>query len=175
MIAYSAKEIPWRNGLGTTRQLLIDPVDADLDSFSLRISSAKITSRRSDFSAFPNHRRILVVLSGGPIRLLHDNNGEWVELKAMQTVHSFSGSSSTLCEVLAAEEPFPPVVDFNVMYAKDGAAWQCVLGPAKAEKGSFVFVAQGEFAGLKTGEMGRFDGDEDAQVPEGCCIVFKSK
>ena len=48
LIKYSTLvEEPWKNGLGTTRQIVIWPLDATLENFEWRVSAAAII--------FPGH------------------------------------------------------------------------------------------------------------------------
>lgn len=61
----------WLNGMGETLQLAIQPQDADfkLQQFEYRISVATLSVGHSQFSLFPNHRRWLLILQGGPVTL----------------------------------------------------------------------------------------------------------
>ena len=55
--------IPWKNGGGVTRDVLISPANANLDAFDWRISIAEI-ARDGAFSQFPGIDRKLAVLDG---------------------------------------------------------------------------------------------------------------
>jgi hypothetical protein len=55
--------IPWKNGGGMTRDVLISPAGATLDAFDWRISIAEI-ARDGAFSQFPGIDRKLAVLEG---------------------------------------------------------------------------------------------------------------
>src|SRR5207253_2061990 len=59
----------WRNGLGHTDQIAIEPPTAKLAAgdYLWRISTAQI-ARGSEFSLFPEHDRILVILAGAGVR-----------------------------------------------------------------------------------------------------------
>lgn len=55
--------IPWKNGGGVTRDVLISPLGTLLDAFDWRISIAEIVSN-GPFSSFPGIDRKLAVLDG---------------------------------------------------------------------------------------------------------------
>lgn len=55
--------IPWKNGGGVTRDVLISPLGTSLDAFDWRISIADIISN-GPFSSFPGIDRKLAVLDG---------------------------------------------------------------------------------------------------------------
>lgn len=61
---------PWRNGAGTTHELVRVPLGAD---FALRVSVAEIV-RAAPFSSFPGYRRYLYLLDGGPVTLSIDGH-----------------------------------------------------------------------------------------------------
>lgn len=64
------KIMPWKNGLGTTREIDISPLGADFASgnFDYRLSSATVASA-SEFSKFPGFDRILCVIQGSGISI----------------------------------------------------------------------------------------------------------
>src|SRR4051794_12660438 len=66
------KRSTWKNGLGFTDEIAIYPPDSNLvqGNFLWRLSSARI-EKASPFSAFPNHDRILLVLKGAGLKLIH--------------------------------------------------------------------------------------------------------
>lgn len=63
------KKMPWKNGLGTTFEVDISPVDAALDqmNFDFRISLAQVSSENS-FSNFSGMERFLTVIRGSGIK-----------------------------------------------------------------------------------------------------------
>lgn len=98
--------MPWKNGGGTTSEILIAPPGADIASFDWRISMARI-DQDGDFSRFPGVDRTLTVL-GGAVSL-HLTTGECQQLNAISPPYGFPGE----CEV-AAEVERGPVHDLNV-------------------------------------------------------------
>lgn len=143
---------PWKNGLGFTDQIAIHPPKADLrrGDFIWRLSSARI-ERASPFSPFPQHDRVLVILSGAGVRLTHTfeegADPEVVELGPLEP-YEFPGDVPTHCELRDG-----PVVDLSVFFAKGLDAQVEALEIRAGETttisfdGSvgFVFNAGGEF------------------------------
>ena len=56
------RDMPWKNGRGTTHQLLVLPPEADLDSFDVRVSLALVQAD-GPFSSFPGVDRTMVVIA----------------------------------------------------------------------------------------------------------------
>lgn len=141
----------WRNGLGHTDQIAIEPADADLRSgnYLWRISSAVIANA-SAFSVFPDHDRALVILSGGGVRLTHEDDGfrESVELPPWEP-YEFPGDIRSHCTLLDGT-----VRDLSVFFRKGvvNASVEVVrVGGEEvwswepAATWNFVFAARGNF------------------------------
>lgn len=99
---------PWRNGGGTTRELLAWPGAQDWD---WRISVAEV-ERAGPFSSFPGVRRWFAVLSGMGVRLSVQEPGrvQVHELGADSAPLAFDGGADTGCELIDG-----PTEDFNLM------------------------------------------------------------
>lgn len=96
---------PWKNGGGTTRDILVSPTGAALDDFDWRLSLAQV-DRDGPFSRFDNIDRTLVLLSGAmtlhePDRRIELVRGEPVEFPGERAIEATVSGGSTL--------------DFNVM------------------------------------------------------------
>ena len=63
---------PWKNGLGTTADVLLFPEGSSHDTFDIRVSLATITSE-SDFSAFPGVDRWITRLGRNRLSLVFDD------------------------------------------------------------------------------------------------------
>jgi hypothetical protein len=98
--------MPWKNGLGSTTELYVDPPDAGLDDFVWRVSIATLTTS-GPFSRFEGCDRIITQLEGAPMRLTHDAGAP--QMLAPLTPHAFAGEADT-CATLTS-----PARDFNVM------------------------------------------------------------
>ncbi len=85
------KEMPWKNGGGTTWQMRLEPPQADFPTapFVWRLSSAVLT-QDGPFSVFPGLRRLLTVVEGHGLllsgRLLQP--GEVLEFSGDTPVHA---------------------------------------------------------------------------------------
>jgi environmental stress-induced protein Ves len=105
------KVMPWKNGLGSTTELLISPAGSTVqEGFDWRISLAQVPST-GPFSALPDYDRTIMLLRGDPMRLEHEGHGETL-LKAFQP-YAFDGAWNTT-GVLTGQA----VEDFNVMVRK---------------------------------------------------------
>jgi environmental stress-induced protein Ves len=96
---------PWKNGGGTTRDILVSPPGASLDEFDWRLSLAQV-DRDGPFSRFDGVDRTLVLLSGAmtlhePDRRIELIRGEPVRFPGERAIEATLNGGSTL--------------DFNVM------------------------------------------------------------
>ena len=57
------KAMPWKNGLGVTREIAVEPVGASMEDFLWRVSIADVDTA-SPFSRFPGIDRTIVLLQG---------------------------------------------------------------------------------------------------------------
>jgi len=101
------KNIPWKNGKGTTTELAISK-NGTLENFDWRISIASV-SEDGEFSDFSGYWRKLILISGNGIRLVHDEN-KIDELSDILSIASFSGNSKTVGKLCDGT-----IFDFNVM------------------------------------------------------------
>jgi uncharacterized protein len=96
---------PWKNGGGTTRDIVVSPPGASLDDFDFRLSLAHV-ERDGPFSRFDGVERTLVLLSGA--MTLHERDHR-IDLVRGQPV-AFEGER-TIAATLAGGS----TLDFNVM------------------------------------------------------------
>lgn len=101
---------PWRNGGGTTRELIAWPSAADWD---WRISVAEI-EKDGPFSGYDGVQRWFAVLSGWGVRLALD--GQVHELGPHGGALEFDGAAAPGCTLVDG-----PTEDFNLMVRKDRA------------------------------------------------------
>jgi hypothetical protein len=134
----------WKNGGGSTRQLLAYPPGASLDSFTYRVSVAEVDSD-GPFSHFPGIDRSLAILNGDGLALM--KGGQlFATLLAGQPPLAFDGALP-----LAGLRLGGKVRDFNVM-SRQGQASHCcrqlVLAagshPLPLPPRSLLFVASGQ-------------------------------
>ncbi len=95
---------PWKNGLGSTREILCRHVGGKL---AFRLSLARVTSD-GPFSRFEGFERILTVVSGDGMRLVGD--GEVYQADPLDPIR-FSGNAALIgtCQT-------GPVENFNLIF-----------------------------------------------------------
>ena len=103
---------PWKNGGGTTRDILVSPAGASLEDFDWRLSLAQV-DRDGPFSRFDRVDRTLVLLSGAmtlhePERSIVLVRDEPVEFPGERAIDATLDGDSTL--------------DFNVMTRRGRAS-----------------------------------------------------
>jgi len=104
----------WKNGAGSTTELAIHPKESCIGaSFLWRLSIASLTTS-GPFSSFPGYDRIIILLSGNPMRLVHHDIAEQ-QLHALAPVR-FRGEWATSGYLNGSD-----VQDFNVMVQRQHA------------------------------------------------------
>jgi uncharacterized protein len=104
--------VPWRNGLGSTTQLWVEP-GANSEEFLYRISIAPVQAD-GPFSDFSDYHRSLILIEGSGITLEHSTGQSDCLEQRFDTAH-FSGAWQTDAQLHRG-----PITDFNVM-ARKGA------------------------------------------------------
>lgn len=99
--------MPWRNGLGSTTELVIAPEGASLESFDFRLSIAQLAAA-APFSRFPGVDRWLLMLEGS-VRLAIGEAAD-VNLDPTQSGVEFAGEQSVTATPLDS-----PAKDLNLM------------------------------------------------------------
>ena len=122
---------PWRNGGGTTRELLAWP---HKDEWAARVSVARI-ERAGPFSAYPGVERWFAVLSGGGVKLRID--GKEHGLDARSDALRFDGRAQVECSLDDGATE-----DFNLMLQGREGALRRVSGRHEfsCRKGSLVGI-----------------------------------
>jgi environmental stress-induced protein Ves len=115
--------MPWKNGGGTTSEILIEPPGADMASFDWRISMARI-DEDGEFSCFPIVDRTLTMLSGA--MSLRVDTGDCQRLDAISPPFAFAGEDKITAEVKQS-----PIHDLNVFTRRtvfSHKVWRLTLG-----------------------------------------------
>lgn len=100
--------MPWKNGAGTTREIVRDAGDG-LEGFGWRVSIADVGAP-GPFSAFSGYQRVISVLEGEGMRLKVDGFDSR-ELRALDAF-AFDGASAVECTLLGGA-----IRDFNLIYS----------------------------------------------------------
>jgi environmental stress-induced protein Ves len=102
------RTVPWRNGLGSTREVAIEPVSGSVErGFDWRISRAGVAND-GPFSSFPGIDRSLWLVRGAGLELRIDECSERLE-RPWQRV-DFAGEAEVSARLLGG-----PIEDLNVM------------------------------------------------------------
>jgi hypothetical protein len=104
----SLAPIPWKNGGGITRNLAVEPEDADFDHFLWRLSFAEVNAP-GRFSMFPGVDRSIVTWKGNGL-LLHSSSWGHVGITPDAEPHIFRGEDEIEATLVDG-----PTIDFNVM------------------------------------------------------------
>lgn len=111
--------VPWKNGGGTTREVLAHPPGAGTGGFAWRLSIASV-EQDGPFSAFPGVDRTLLLLEGAGMTLTFSPPGEPARAvrvdRALEPVR-FDGAWPARCALLGG-----PVRDLNLMVDRTRAA-----------------------------------------------------
>jgi uncharacterized protein len=99
--------MPWKNGLGTTTEIAVEPPGAALHDFAWRLSIADLAAS-GPFSTFPGIERIILQTEGEPMELVHEGGGR--RRLALLAPYRFDGEWPTHGELGATHAR-----DFNLM------------------------------------------------------------
>ncbi len=99
---------PWKNGGGSTREIVCWPPGAGMDTFDWRVSLATI-AQSGPFSVFAGVDRVILLLDGDGVHLQSAGGIDHRLDEALQPF-AFSGDETLDCTLLGG-----PSQDFNVM------------------------------------------------------------
>ena len=133
--------VPWKNGMGRTRELAIHPTGARTDDFIWRVSVAEVDSA-SPFSAFPGIDRHIALLEGAGFTMTLDD-GRVHELTTPLTPFAFPGEAHVSVSLTNG-----PTRDFNLMIRRERARGELVVweGPCRQvvdDAVALIFCVQG--------------------------------
>lgn len=138
---------PWKNGGGTTRELVAWP---QADDWLWRISVAEVT-QSGPFSRFEGIERWFAVLEGDGVAL--STHGERHPLTADSAPFRFDGDLATDCELLGG-----PTRDFNLM-TRSGTA-TATMARAQGRLSLLVYATEIiAIYSISTGTSARFDSE----------------
>jgi uncharacterized protein len=100
--------MPWKNGGGETREIVVSPADATLETLDWRVSLATV-AEDGPFSQFTGVQRTLCVIRGPGIRLQAADRAP-VDLYVTSEPHTFDGEAATHARLIGG-----PIEDLNVM------------------------------------------------------------
>jgi environmental stress-induced protein Ves len=132
---------PWKNGLGRTREIAVQPAAAGGDDFLWRVSLAEV-DRAVPFSSFPGIDRQIVLLDGDGFTMTLDD-GRTHALTTPLVPFEFPGEAGV--EVALAGGP---TRDFNLMLRRGRvrggiAVWRGTAAYVTAATAVLVYCASG--------------------------------
>ena len=156
---FAITELPrtaWKNGGGSTREIVCSPQRSGLDSFDWRISIATI-AQSGPFSVFAGVDRNIMLLQGDGVRL-HGASGIYHRLDTAALPFAFPGDVALECTLLG-----PASTDFNVMTRRGRAQAKVQVHQQRAR---LTRTASGLLLALQGG-WSLSDGSEAMEIAEG--------
>ena len=117
---------PWKNGMGQTREIAVQPSAGDSQDFLWRVSIAQVNSA-APFSTFPGVDRVIALLEGAGFSMAFDN-GQVHDLTTPFKPFAFPGEAHVSVQLAGG-----PTSDFNLMVRRAFASGglRAMRGPAK--------------------------------------------
>ena len=141
------REMPWKNGAGTTLELAVHPPGATVDDFDWRVSMARV-DRSGPFSRFDGVDRTILLVEGDGFELI--GPGWRTRLDRPLEPFRFDGAQVVECRLLGG-----PVRDFNVMTRRGRACHRVdVVRATRAMEGEalvYCVTGRAESAGEAIG------------------------
>ena len=128
--AGTCRTTPWKNGGGSTTEIVAEPPGSSLDDFDWRISMARVAAD-GPFSEFAGIDRTLAVVSGNGLMLTIGGNAP-IRLERDSDPIGFAGDIPTSARLTAGE-----ITDLNVMTRRSrfGHRLRRIGQPASCEFG----------------------------------------
>jgi len=159
------KSMPWKNGGGVTHEIARSD---DSENFAWRLSVAEVSTSGS-FSLFPQHNRILTVISGAGMVLV----GQKQSYDATLFVPiAFPGTEALDGRLIAG-----PCQDFNLIYDPARISGEVRLwrgaGQIRAENGTTgLYLAAGTSEGIDAGDFAFLDSAHDVLQLSGEAVAL---
>lgn len=112
--AKDCRPVPWKNGLGVTREIAVHPPGADMEHFVWRASVAEVNNN-APFSPFAGIDRSIVLIEGAGFRMTLDG-GQIHALDEPFTPFLFAGEAKVAVTLSSG-----PTRDFNLMVRRNQA------------------------------------------------------
>lgn len=134
------KAVPWKNGLGITREIAVEPAGATMDDFLWRVSIADVDTA-SPFSSFPGIDRVIVLLDGDGFTMTLDGARKHA-LTTPCVPFAFAGEARVDVRLAGGATR-----DFNLMVRRGSARGtiDVVRGPAAVDSAgvALLHIAKG--------------------------------
>ncbi|UPG94054.1 HutD/Ves family protein [Luteibacter aegosomatissinici] len=132
------KAVPWKNGLGITRELAVEPPGASMDTFAWRVSIADVDTA-SPFSTFAGIDRTIVLLEGDGFTMVLDGEREHA-LTTPCAPFAFPGEAKVDVRLAGGATR-----DFNLMVRRGvgSARLEVLHGPGVFDGVKIAYIAEG--------------------------------
>jgi len=107
--------VPWKNGMGMTREIAVQPSESAVDDFLWRVSVAEVNSA-APFSSFPGIDRHIVLLDGAGFTMTLDDD-RMHPLDTPFVPFAFAGESTVAVTLIDGSTR-----DFNLMVRRTNAS-----------------------------------------------------
>lgn len=168
--------VPWKNEGGQTRELCVEPPEADFGSFVWRASVADVGADGA-FSSFAGIDRTIVLLEGGGFTM-HSEGQQVHDLARAFVPYPFPGEQAITVQLHGA-----PTLDFNLMVRREYAEGRVVVlaqqhARSLPRHSVLVYVAQGAASlsdenglqqPLRRGQFARLREDPAVPLPDLVC------
>ena len=161
--------MPWKNGGGETREVLVSPADASLDSMEWRVSLATVATD-GPFSAFRGITRTLSVIRGSGVSLEvrpHGGHASSRQLLQSSEPYTFDGEVPTSACLIDG-----PIVDLNVM-SRRGVAEHRVTRMSLEGTSQLSTTAEVVLVFCCTGAMMCHAGESSVELAEEDCALIE--
>lgn len=152
--ASAHRVMPWKNGGGSTSEILLYPAQAGIDDFAWRISLATIASP-GPFSSFPGISRTLALVDGAGVDLHFEAHSVALRPDGQRLLR-FAGAAAVHATLVAGS-----TTDFNVMTRDTLARHSCQIWQLDGQltwhssaPAAFLFVQQGRVQCQTSGSAG---------------------
>ena len=162
--AIDYRRMPWRNGGGETREILVSPPGASLDALEWRISLATVASD-GPFSEFRGITRTLSVIRGAGITLRVADEPPRQLLQSSEPC-TFDGETATSASLIDG-----PIVDLNVM-SRRGVAGHRVSRLSLEGASQLATSADVTLVFCRTGSVMCRDGGTAVELNEEDCALI---
>ncbi|HUA81392.1 MAG TPA: HutD family protein [Dyella sp.] len=112
--------VPWKNGMGRTRELAVHPAGAGMDDFIWRVSVAEVDSA-APFSSFAGVDRYIALLEGAGFTMMLDD-GRTHALTVPFIPFAFPGETAVTIALRNG-----PTRDFNLMLRRSKVSGELVI------------------------------------------------
>jgi environmental stress-induced protein Ves len=160
------RRMPWKNGGGETREIVVSPAGASLEALDWRVSLATV-AEHGPFSLFKGVQRTLCVLRGAGIQL-HVGDDPPALLYPTSEPYTFDGEATTSARLIAG-----PIEDLNVMsrrgrfrHTVKRLAFGDALDLETTAQSLIIYCQRGDLLCDSGGESGHLQADDSALFDE---------